>query len=268
MSNAFLKWVGGKRWFVNRENQRFPTEYNRYIEPFLGGGAVFFYLEPQEAILSDINSELINTYIAVRDELDSVYRNLGIHARNHCKDYFYQVRSRSTRTLATSAARMIYLNKSCFNGIYRVNKQGRFNVPYGTEDSISFDYENLRKSSLILQNAHLLCQDFEITIDLAQEDDFIFCDPPYVVVDEDNRFVGYNPDAFSWADQIRLVNVLERAKDRNVKIIMTNVDHPKVRRLYENVQGFTLDTVQRQCYISGTVEGRTAYQELIVTANI
>lgn len=268
MGNTFLKWAGGKRWFVNRENQRFPREYNRYIEPFLGGGAVFFYLEPQNAILSDINSELINTYIALRDDVESVYRNLRIHARNHCKEYFYQVRDKNTRTLATSAARMIYLNKSCFNGIYRVNKQGRFNVPYGTREEISFVHESLVESSVLLQNTQILCQDFEATIDMAQENDFIFCDPPYVVIDEENRFVGYNADIFSWQDQVRLAESLERAKNRNVKIIMTNVDHVDVRRLYEPINGFTLDTVQRQCFISGTVNGRKAYKELIVSANI
>ena len=138
----FLKWIGGKRWFVSCENQRFPAEYNRYIEHFLGSGAVF-YLEPQKAILSDINGELINTYIAVRDDIESVYRNLRMHARSHCREYFYQVRDRGTRTLATSVARMIYLNKSCFNGIYRINKQGKFNVPYGTREEISFDHESL-----------------------------------------------------------------------------------------------------------------------------
>lgn len=268
MSNSFLKWAGGKRWFVDRENQRFPEEYNKYIEPFLGGGAVFFHLEPQDAILSDINRELINTYVAVRDDIESVYRNLRAHARNHCKEYFYQVRDKSTRTLATLAARMIYLNKSCFNGIYRVNKQGKFNVPYGTRARISFDRESLIESSIVLQNAKILCQDFEETIDMAQEGDFIFCDPPYAVVDEENRFVGYNADVFSWQDQIRLANALRRAKDRNVKILMTNVEHEEVRRLYENIEGFVLDTVQRRCFISGIADGRKTYQELIVSANI
>lgn len=268
MKNTLLKWAGGKRWFVNRESCRFPVEYNRYIEPFLGGGAVFFYLEPHEAIISDVNEELINTYIAVRDDSESVYRNLKIHAKNHCREYFYQMREKNTRTLATAAARMIYLNKTCFNGIYRVNKQGKFNVPYGTRDEISFEHDELVKTSNILRNAQILCQDFEITIDMAQEGDFLFCDPPYAVIDEENRFVGYNADVFSWKDQIRLANALERAKNRNVKIIMTNVDHEEVRHLYDNIDGFILDTVQRQCFISGTVGGRKAYQELIVTANI
>lgn len=270
MGNTFLKWAGGKRWFVNRESQRFPKAhtYNRYIEPFLGGGSVFFYLEPQEAILSDINSELISTYIAVKDDIESVYKNLRIHARKHCEEYFYQVRDRSTRTPATSAARMIYLNKACFNGIYRVNKQGKFNVPYGTREELSFNYKSLVETSNILQNAQILCQDFEVTIDMAQEGDFIFCDPPYAVVDDENRFVGYNADVFSWQDQIRLANALERAKDRNVKIIMTNVEHADVRSLYKNIDGFTLDTVKRQCFISGHAEGRKNYLELIVSANI
>lgn len=268
MGNTFLKWAGGKRWFVNRENHRFPLEYNRYIEPFLGGGAVFFYLEPHESILSDINNELINTYVALRDDVESVYRNLRIHERNHCREYFYQVRDRNTRTPATSAARMIYLNKACFNGIYRVNKQGKFNVPYGTREEISFGYDSLLQSSNLLQNSQILCQDFEITIDMAEEGDFIFCDPPYAVVDEDNRFVGYNADVFSWQDQIRLADALQRAKERNVKIIMTNVEHEDVRRLYEAIDGVTLDTVQRQCFISGTVDGRRTYQELVVSANM
>ncbi|MDE6640076.1 MAG: Dam family site-specific DNA-(adenine-N6)-methyltransferase [Acetatifactor sp.] len=268
MGKTFLKWAGGKRWFVNREYQRFPEAYNRYIEPFLGGGAVYFYLEPHEAILSDINSELINTYIAVRDDIELVYRNLRKHARNHSREYFYQVRDRNTRTMATSAARMIYLNKSCFNGIYRVNKQGKFNVPYGTTEEIIFDHDNFVKISKVLHNAQILCQDFELTIDMAQEGDFIFCDPPYAVINEERRFVGYNADVFSWQDQIRLANALTRAKNRNVKIIMTNVAHANVRTLYENAEGFTFDTLQRQCFISGSSDGRKAYQELIVSANI
>lgn len=268
MSNPFLKWAGGKNWFVNRENFRFPNNFNRYIEPFLGGGAVFFYLEPKEAIISDINCELINTYIAVKEDVDSVCRNLRIHQRNHNKDYFYEMRDKRTRTPATLAARMIYLNRTCFNGIYRVNKQGKFNVPFGTRDEILFDYENIKKASKILQNVQILNQDFERTIDMAQADDFIFCDPPYAVINEENRFIGYNADVFSWQDQIRLANALERAKNRNAKIIMTNVEHKDVRGLYENINGFILETVQRQCFISGDISGRKVYQELVVCSNL
>lgn len=268
MGSTFLKWAGGKHWFVHREKRLFPTEYNRYIEPFLGGGSVFFYLQPQNAILSDINNELINTYISIRDEVEDVYRNLRIHARNHSRAYFYHLRGVKTRKSATAAARMIYLNKACYNGIYRVNKQGKFNVPYGTAEELTFDRDSLVESSLDLQHAEIMCRDFEITIDEAQQGDFIFCDPPYAVMDNNNRFVSYNADVFSWNDQIRLSEALIRAKNRNVKIIMTNVDHETVRALYQNIQGFVLKSVQRQCFISGTNEGRRQYTELVVTANL
>lgn len=271
MSNTFLKWAGGKKWFITGYNSFLPTNYNRYIEPFLGGGSVFFYMQsvqPHESILSDVNEELINTYIAVRDQVDSVYYNLRIHARNHSRDYYYRIRNRNTRTLATSAARMIYLNKTCFNGIYRVNSQGRFNVPFGTREQISFDRQLLVQSSLDLTNASLLCQDFEQTIDMAEDGDFLFCDPPYAVINEDDRFVGYTADIFSWKDQIRLANALSRARQRGVKIVMTNVEHPTVRRLYEEREGFCLDTITRKCIISGNTKGRKSYKELIVRANI
>lgn len=268
MSDTFLKWAGGKSWFVNNEKERFPNRFNRYIEPFLGSGAVFFHLQPQNAILSDINQELISTYISLRDEVGSVYGNLRKHQRNNNRDYYYSIRETRTRTTATSAARMIYLNKACFNGIYRVNRQGEFNVPFGTEREIIFDRDSLQRSSDILQNADILCQDFQHTIEMAEENDFLFCDPPYAVVNEDNRFVSYTADIFSWRDQIRLQQSLEMAKGRGVKIVMTNVDHPAVRGIYENVAGFELDTITRNCFISGTTEGRRAYRELIVSANI
>lgn len=163
---------------------------------------------------------------------------------------------------------MIYLNKSCFNGIYRVNKKGKFNVPYGTDRKIVFNREDIIRSSQILRGAELTCQDFQHTIEMAQRDDFLFCDPPYTVINEDDRFIGYNADVFKWDDQIRLARALENAMIRGVKIIMTNVDHPAVRDLYEHIDGFLLDTGERSCLISGTKEGRKRYKELIVSANL
>ena len=165
------------------------------------------------------------------------------------------------------AARMIYLNKTCFNGIYRVNKAGKFNVPYGTERELNFDEEKLRRCSELLMNANIYCQDFQETVDLAQNGDFIFCDPPYAVIDENNRFIGYNAEQFKWEDQERLAMSLLQAKNRGVLIMMTNVDHPRVRNLYDQDMGFQLHTVERMCIISGKREGRKIYKELIVTAN-
>ena len=268
MAKPFLKWAGGKKWFVNRESARFPQTYNRYIEPFLGGGSVFFFLEPHDAILSDINQELIQTYISFKEEFPSVFEYLKKHYRNDSPDYFYKVRETQTRTSHTAAARMIYLNKACFNGIYRVNRNGEFNVPYGKHKSINLIKKELEDSYRCLGNAQILCQDFEKTIDMSENGDFIFCDPPYAVINEENRFVAYNAESFSWDDQIRLANSLEKASTRGVKIIMTNVDHPKVRALYQDNPEFELDSVDRHCFISGTNSGRSVYSELIVSANL
>jgi len=152
MAKSFLKWAGGKHWLVNNESNRFPKQFNKYIEPFLGGGAVFFHIAPKEAIISDINTELIDTYIAVRDEFDLVFQELINHQENNSKEYYYSVRDCNPEEAYLRAARMIYLNKTCFNGIYRVNKAGRFNVPYGSERSLNFNKEKLNNVSNILKN--------------------------------------------------------------------------------------------------------------------
>ena len=268
MAKPFLKWAGGKGWFIYRERNRLPLQYNCYIEPFLGGGSVFFYMNPERAILSDINEELINVYVCMRNEFSSVYKNLKIHERNNSREYYYRIRDRKTKTNATTAARTIYLNKACFNGVYRVNRDGKFNVPFGTERDIHFIKPELEEASNLLQNAEILHQDFEATIDRANENDFIFCDPPYAVREENNRFVSYTADLFSWDDQIRLSDALNRARQRGAQILLTNVDHPEVRALYEGNPGFELNTIERMCVISGTNEGRRNYNELIVTANM
>lgn len=238
MAKPFLKWAGGKKWFVNQERDRLLLDFNRYIEPFLGGGSVFFYINPQQAILSDINAELVNAYICLRDEFESVYKKLHIHQIHNSEEYYYIIRDRQTRTNATSAARTIYLNKACFNGVYRVNRDGKFNVPYGKVKNLIFDRNALQESSIALRGTEILCQDFEATIDQAEQNDFIFCDPPYAVLNEDNRFVSYTANLFSWNDQVRLSHALNRAAQRGVKILMTNVDHQAVRALYEVLHGF------------------------------
>lgn len=222
MAKPFLKWAGGKKWFVNQERDRLLLDFNRYIEPFLGGGSVFFYINPQQAILSDINAELVNAYICLRDEFESVYKKLHIHQIHNSEEYYYIIRDRQTRTNATSAARTIYLNKACFNGVYRVNRDGKFNVPYGKVKNLIFDRNALQESSIALRGTEILCQDFEATIDQAEQNDFIFCDPPYAVLNEDNRFVSYTANLFSWNDQVRLSHALNRAAQRGVKILMTN----------------------------------------------
>ena len=268
MDKTFLKWAGGKNWFIRYQNHRFPIDYNRYIDPFLGGGSIYFYLEPRNAIISDINQELITTYIAIKNNYERVHSILKMHNKKHDKEYYYKIRDMRPRKMENIAARMIYLNRTCFNGIYRVNRKGIFNVPIGTNDKVLLDSDRFDKYSEILQNATVLCQDFEVTIDMALEGDFLFCDPPYLVQNDNNRFVGYTEQLFNWNDQVRLSQALHRAKERGVKIIMTNVNHESVKSLYENIDGYTLDEVVRYSSISGNSNSRKKYSEVIVSANI
>ena len=267
MENTFLKWAGGKNWFVKNQSFRLPEQFNRYIDPFLGGGSVFFYLEPEEAILSDVNAELITTYQAIQNDWERLDQKLRGHARNHSEEYYYYVRNQRPRTATSIAARMIYLNRTCFNGIYRVNRNGVFNVPIGSKSTVITGLERFEERSRVLENAIIRCCDFEETIDEALDGDFIFCDPPYVIREEQS-FVGYTQNLFNWDDQIRLADALERAKNRNVKILMTNVNHESVRELYDGRDGFIMDEVTRFSSISGRTTGRREYLELIVSANL
>lgn len=267
MNKTFLKWAGGKNWFVRHQANYFPNDYNNYIDPFLGGGSVYFYLEPENAILSDTNQELITTFNAIKHDWERVYHKLQEHSRNHNIEYYYRIRAMNPRTEATIAARFIYLNRTCFNGIYRVNRSGKFNVPIGTHNNVLLDTDVFGLRAAILQSTDIVCRDFEETINLAVEGDFLFCDPPYTVQHNNNGFVNYNEKLFTWEDQVRLSEALHDAKDRGVKIILTNANHESVRMLYVR-EGYHLEAVSRYSAISGNSVSRTQYEELIVSANI
>lgn len=260
----FLKWAGGKRWFVTNHANLLPKKFNRYIEPFLGSGAVFFYLRPTKPILGDSNSELIDTYLAIKQNWALVYRYLKKHQRMHSRDYYYRVRSFKPKSLASVAARFIYLNRTCWNGLYRVNQAGIFNVPIGTRESVIFEDDRFDDVSESLQGAELHACDFEQLIDMADEDDFVFADPPYTVRHNNNSFIKYNEKLFSWLDQERLCNALKRAKNRGVHILATNAWNKSVRDLYK--VGFETIAVSRNSLISSKVETRKNCEELIIFA--
>lgn len=270
MGNAFLKWPGGKNWFIKHLKNILPEnfQYNRYVDPFTGGGSVFFALNPQEAILADINEELITTYQAVRDNCTQVKRLLNNHTNNHNEAYYYQIRNANYRAPVSIAARMLYLNHTCFNGIYRVNKDGKFNVPIGNNNLAYFDSNYLDEKSQKLQNKEIICQNYLDTINETTQGDFLFCDPPYAVKNEENRFVGYTSNLFSWKDQVILANALQDAASRGVKILETNVNHQSIARLYRKIPGARLKKLSRYTSISGVKEARTQYSELIITINI
>ncbi len=258
----FLKWAGGKRWLMTRHLNAFPTSYDRYIEPFLGSGAVFFGLRPRKALLSDISLELIEAYRAIKQDWEKVYALLRKHHRMHSATFYYHMRSSKPTTMCGRAARFIYLNRTCWNGLYRVNKSGVFNVPQGTKDSALLDTDDFQNTTSLLRRVVLKVSDFESIIKKAKKNDLIFADPPYTVRHNNNGFIKYNEKLFAWEDQVRLSECLLQARKRGVRIVSTNASCPSVRRLYE--KDFQVLQLRRASVISGDAENRGFSTELLI----
>lgn len=265
MTSPFLKWAGGKRWLASSDKLPKPQEYCRYIEPFLGGGAVFFALQPATAVLADLNPELINLYRIIRDYPREFTAALQEHQEAHSDSYYYRVREAIPSDEIGRAARMLYLNRTCWNGLYRVNRNGVFNVPRGTKNSVVIDGEDFSAISRRLSSVSLQCQDFEQTIDLATMGDFLFIDPPYTVNHNANGFLKYNENIFSWADQIRLHASLLRAAERGASIVVTNADHHTIHDLYDGFEYIRLD---RSSVLSGKKEYRGKTSEALFSLNL
>lgn len=261
-SPPLLKWAGGKRWFAQNHADLIPSKFNRYIEPFLGSAALFFHLQPRQAILADTNQELIDTYTAIRDFPIETKNQLKAHHRLHSKEYYYKIRSSKPRTPHTKAARFIYLNRTCWNGLYRVNLNGQFNVPIGTKTNVVLETDDFESTAKILQNAEFYSRDFEGIIDDAKKGDLVFADPPYTVKHNTNGFVKYNEHLFAWDDQIRLRDTLFRAKNRGVQILATNAAHDSLRKLYKGY--FDFEEQSRRSTIASESWRRGTYDELII----
>jgi DNA adenine methylase len=262
-TTPFLKWPGGKRWLVAGRPELFNIREERYIEPFLGSGAVYFHVRPARAILSDLNADLVNVYAAVREDWASVSEALSAHAKKHSTAHYYEVRGGRTKlAMADEAARLIYLNRTCWNGLYRVNRQGFFNVPIGTKDSVILENDNFSAISNLLKQAEICQCDFEESIDQALEGDFIFADPPYTVRHNFNGFIKYNEKLFSWDDQVRLRDALVRADLRGARILMTNADHESIRSLYDGI--FRQESISRNSVLAGKGGNRGVVTELLI----
>jgi len=260
----FLKWAGGKRWLTSAELPAIAAGLKgSYIEPFAGSAAMFFHLAPSKAILSDANERLIETYQAIKEDWQKVTAELSKHARSHSNDYYYQVRQQSLRTPHARAAQLIYLNRTCWNGLYRVNLNGIFNVPIGTKTEVLLDTDDFEKISARLKKAELYCSDFEDQIRKAGEGDFIFADPPYTVRHNFTGFIPYNEKLFKWADQVRLASALLSAKTRGARILCTNANHESVRALYRD--HFDLDKRSRFSSIAGAGAKRGQFSELLIS---
>ncbi|NMV41857.1 Dam family site-specific DNA-(adenine-N6)-methyltransferase [Ralstonia insidiosa] len=265
----FLKWAGGKRWLVNNHADLLPTTYNRYIEPFLGGGSVFFHLRPENAILGDLNSDLIDAYRGIQQNWRALQNSLAYRQRAHREDpdYYYRQRSKNPQELLQKASRLIYLNRTCFNGIYRVNREGQFNVPRGSKNKVVLENDDFETMARLLEGVELRVSDFQPLIDEAADGDLVFADPPYTVLHNNNGFVKYNEVLFSWSDQQRLANSLRNAARRGVQVVCTNANHQSVRELYDTEE-FELKVVSRFSAISADSASRKYFEELIIQANI
>lgn len=263
--NSFLKWPGGKRWLTTKYFDIFPSTYNCYIEPFLGSASVFFYLEPKHAVLSDTNADLINLYKVMRDHPSELAALMEQHNHNHCKEYYYRMRSQKMKNDLEHAARFLYLNRTCYNGMYRVNKKGEFNVPIGTKTRCDQDVGYFPEYSKILENATLCSCDFEDSISTATQGDLVFADPPYAVSSRSGLFINYNDKLFSWNDQKRLLISLRNARERGAYIISTNSNSPQINNMYvEN--GFYTKVISRRCVMAANPNKRGTIEELLITS--
>jgi DNA adenine methylase len=269
-ANPFLKWVGGKRQLVPELLKYVPSSFGRYYEPFLGGGALFFELHPRgakyNAVLADTNARLIRTYSAVRSNVHEVIAHL--RECKYEKEFFYAMRAKKIDSCSDVevAAWLIYLNKTCFNGLYRVNRKGEFNVPFGKYDHPTIcDAENLHRVSSVLGETYIriIEMDFERALELVppSKGDFIYFDPPYAPLSATSSFTGYTAGGFGVKEQTRLRDVARRLKDRGVHVLLSNSSAPLIRDLYKD---FEIIEVDAKRSVNSKAEKRGNVKELIL----
>ena len=264
-TRPFLKWVGGKRQLLDRLQVRFPTDFNNYYEPFIGGGAVFFGTNFTHATIGDINPELINAYSVVQTEVAALITLLKQHQEQHCKDFFYETRALDPETLnpVERAARLIYLNKTCFNGLYRVNRKGQFNVPMGSyKNPMICDEANIMAAHTKLRDTTIILGDYQKIAESAQPRDFVYFDPPYEPVSRSSNFVAYAQDGFSQADQEKLSRFFRELSDRGVHCMLSNSAADLIRQLYD---GFQIESVQARRAVNSVASKRGNVSELLIT---
>lgn len=260
----FLRWAGGKTWFIDHLEALLDGQhFANYYEPFLGGGSIFFSLSVTDAAatLSDANTELIDTYISIRDNVEEVIQYFATY--ENTSDFYYKLREKEPTDPFERAARFIYLNHTSYNGLYRVNRKGKYNVPFGKRKSDTIDIEEIRKASRALVGANLLSGDFENRGDVIHEGTLVFLDPPYTVSHNDNGFVQYNQSIFSIEDQARLARYIQFIMDRGAYFILMNAAHNAIREIFADCGRSML--VERQSMIGGKNAKRGLTSELVFT---
>ena len=278
-ARPFLKWAGGKAQLLPALLERTPQSIDTYYEPFIGGGALFFalasdpVLAPRRAVLNDMNHELVMTYTAVRDQLDALCEQLERLSTDYLAgddearaSYFYAVRDEQPTVTIEVAARLMFLNKTCFNGLYRVNRRGRFNVPHGRyKNPTILDRANLQAASRALQATEIMHGDFEAAAASAGPDDFVYFDPPFHPLSDKESFTAYTEGAFGRPEQLRLRWHLDALREHGVPVMLSNSPHEWVVGVYESAR-YLVDRTPARRAINSKGDGRGPIDELVVTS--
>ena len=271
--HPFVKWAGGKTQLLDKIRALMPKEYNHYFEPFIGGGALFFNVAPKNFTINDFNSELVQAYkcFTSNDDFKALVEKLNFYQENHSEEQYYQVRAMDkeedflTLPIYERAARMIYLNKSCFNGLYRVNSKGYFNVPSGKKETINcYEEANLNEIADFFSNSkfEILNGDFEKAVENAQKGDFVYFDPPYDTWEDKNSFTSYAKNPFGKDEQKRLAEVFKKLSDKGVFVMLSNHNTEYIRELYKD---FNIHVVEAKRMINSKATGRGNVEEVLVT---
>ena len=263
----FIKWAGGKQRLIRELVSRMPANYHRYFEPFLGGGALFFFLRPEHAYLSDINDSLVNTYNAVKNNTDKLITDLKKHVYE--KEYFYEVRN-ADRTSEfkywsdiEKASRFIFLNKTCFNGLHRVNSKGQFNTPFGRyKNPTIVDEPNLKLCSKALETANLKVQSFLDIEEQAMEGDFVYFDPPYAPINSTSNFTSFAKEGFDDDMQLALRDLCARLDKRGVMWMQSNSAVPLIENLYKD---YKIERISALRAINSKANSRGKIDEVVIT---
>ncbi len=269
----FVKWVGGKRQLLRqfRELGLYPPEdfnpmTNTYYEPFVGGGAVFFDLLPKNAELSDLNNELVTTYNVIKNNVDELIQSLQKHIYD--KEYYLEVRAKKVEDLSDVevASRFIFLNRTGFNGLYRVNKSGQFNVPFGRYNNpVICDEDNLRRVSNALQDVTITHQDYKHVLKTAKSGDFIYLDPPYYPINATSSFTSYTAEGFLEKEQTELRDTFVKLHEKGCFVMLSNSDTPFINELYSGIDGIIINKITAGRSINSKGSGRGKITEVLVT---
>lgn len=272
-AKPIVKWAGGKRQIIDKLREYMPNHYNRYFEPFVGGGALLFDLMPKRAVINDINSELLLIYkcLANCDYFNLLIEELNYHEKHHSENYYYQVREEDRKPefalnpIWKRAARVIYLNKSCFNGLYRVNSKGYFNVPFGKKNKVAtYDLANMKKLNQYFVNSDIsiLEGDFVDAVSDAIKRDFVYFDPPYDSYKGKESFTSYTKSNFTKQDQIRLYNTFKDLSYRGAYVMLSNHNTSFINELYAN---YNKKIIKAKRMINSDSKGRGFVEETIIT---